>query len=114
MENECRSHGRRAVEQQIEGRLSLYQDDHSVGIRQVRDISPFGIGLFIDSYIATGCKISLRYRHDAVDIKVYGFVVWSSPAEPENDEQTGACWVGIHLRENDVLPNVEFFNAITA
>ena len=109
MENERRNRIRRAFELQPEGLLSLHIDGQPIDILDVQDISPFGIGLLIDSHVTNGCSVTLRYIHDRSDIQVSGSVVWTSPGESGT-----ATRLGVYLQEEDMSQNVAFFNAITA
>lgn len=114
MDDERRKYGRHSAEKQLDEKLSLYLDGHAVGIVQVRDISPFGIGLMIDGYIACGRELSLRYRHENVDIEVHGAVNWSAAAQPGYDKKTDVWLIGIFISDDEVIAGVELFNVITA
>lgn len=99
------------VQEELDGELNLHIDDHAVGICELEDVSPFGLGLMLDSDVANGKLVSLSYHHDNIDIAVTGIIVWSLPAEPGH---TTGCRVGIYFQDSDMNSNVEFFNAITS
>jgi len=99
------------VQVELEGDLSLHVDGSVVGICELQDISPFGLGLMIETDITNGKVVSLRYRRADIDIEVTGIVAWSLSAEADH---TLGCRVGISFQDADMNPNVEFFNAITS
>lgn len=107
LENERRSRARDSVKRDPPGELTLHVDEQPFAIRALHDVSPFGLGLLVDAHIPNGSEISLRYRHREIDIKVCGSVVWS-----QADESSGVFKVGVCLKADKMLPNVEFFNAI--
>jgi hypothetical protein len=79
-------------------------------ILEVQDISPFGIGLLVDGHVINGLAVSLRYIHGTSNIEIFGSMVWNSIIDSESRESS----VGIYFRQQDMLSNVKFFNAITA
>jgi len=114
MEYDRRNRGRTLFEQEkLDGEFRLYVDDDMMGIRELQDVSPFGIGLKVDTDIAHGKLIRIRYRHESIDIEVTGTVVWSLSEEPETAGMSHGCRIGVYFQDADMGPNVEFFNAIT-
>ncbi|PJA33565.1 MAG: hypothetical protein CO187_01130 [Zetaproteobacteria bacterium CG_4_9_14_3_um_filter_53_7] len=110
MESERRRLGRHAFELLPQGLLSLWVDGRPVTILDVQDVSPFGIGLLVDGHVSNGCLVALQYVRDTTDIEVSGSVVWSRPADAAEEN---TC-LGIYLEMENMAPNVEFFNAMTA
>ncbi|NWF36057.1 PilZ domain-containing protein [Mariprofundus sp. KV] len=111
MSSERRSSGRRALELPAGSGLALYSNNQPINVLEVLDLSPFGIGLEVDSRIETGCRVSLSYHYTTTDIEVHGTVVWSSG---RSEDGPAVFRVGIYLQEDESALNVELFNAMTA
>ncbi|MDQ6992477.1 MAG: PilZ domain-containing protein [Mariprofundus sp.] len=95
----------------LENELILLVGDRSVGIWKVRDISPFGMGLSIDKKVATGTEMTLEYRCESVEIRVFGVVVWS---ESESDEAEGGGYrVGVYFKADKMAMNMALCKVLT-
>ncbi len=108
LEKELRELGRGTYEFQKQGEFSLHVDRQPVGIREICDHTPGGMGLLIDGNRTTGSEVSLRYRHNETDIKVPGSIAWSTPCESGSTSRVGICW----QVSNSAL-NQGFFDTIT-
>ena len=109
MTEERRNQYRDIFEERLLGELHLHAEGRVVAVRHVEDISPFGISLLVDDFVATGSGITLRYQHGTIDVEVLGTVVWSAVVHAED-----VARLGINLQEGEMASNVTFFNAITA
>jgi len=110
MVNERRNRSRHVFELHPQATLSLIVDAHGMDILELRDTSPFGIGLLVDGHLKNGCEVTLQYRHGTDNIEVIGTVVWNAIAEAGSEQSS----LGIFFDEQNMATNVEFFNAITA
>ena len=109
MTEERRNQYRDIFEEQLLGELHLHAEGRPATVRHVEDVSPYGVSLLADGFVAAGSGITLRYQHGTIDIEVMGTVVWSAVVGSED-----VVRLGISLHEDDMAPNVNFFNAITA
>jgi CheY-specific phosphatase CheX len=109
LEKELREIGRGTFELRKQGEFYLYINGQPVGVREVCDHTPGGMGLLINGHCTTGSEVSLRYRHDETDIKVPGSIAWNAPCESGSTSRVGICW----QVSNSAL-NQEFFDTITA
>ncbi len=109
MNSERRNQYRNVFEEQLLGELHLHAEGRPVAVLHVEDVSPYGIGLLTDGFVSNGSSISLRYQHETTDIEVLGTVVWRVPMDSE-----GLARLGINLQEDDMVPNVALFNAVTS
>jgi chemotaxis protein CheX len=108
LEKDLRELGRGTYELQEQGEFYLHVDGQPVGIREICDHTPGGMGLLIDGHCMAGSKVTLRYRHDETDIEVPGSIAWNTPCESSSMNRVGICW----QVSNSTL-NQGFFDAIT-
>ena len=112
---EKRREGRITPIYQPKGELYLVVGERHFDIRAVRDISPFGIGLQIDSPITNGTEVQLKYLYEAVDLDVRGIVIWNMTAQEDSStgEISRSYRVGISLYPDDQGVNLQFFKTLT-
>lgn len=108
LEKDRRERGRGTFEYRKQGELYLNIDDQPVGIREVCDHTPGGMGLLIDGHLTKGSEVSLCYRHDETDIEVPVSIAWSAPCESGSMSRVGIC-----LQVSNSALNQEFFDTIT-
>ena len=108
LEKELRERGRGTFELQTRGEFCLHIDGQPVAIQEVSDHTPGGMGLLIAGQTLTGSKVSLRYRHDEIDIELPGSIAWNVPCESNSMSRVGICW----QVSNSAL-NKKFFDTIT-
>jgi len=102
--------------QQPKGTLTLSIEGKCFEIKEVRDVSPFGIGVRIDGDLSKGAEIQLRYQCEDDELEVYGVIAWGSlvneEASGENSEKLYR--IGICLRPEDVEANLKFYRLISS
>jgi CheY-specific phosphatase CheX len=108
LEKERRERGRGIFELRKQGEFYLHIDGQPVGIREVCDHTPGGMGLLIDGLFTTGSEVSLRYQHDETDIEVSGSIAWCAPCGSGSQSRVGIC-----LDAGNAVLNQKFFRAIT-
>ena len=115
MKKERRREERISLTQQPKGKIYLYVENRCLDVREVLDVSPCGIGLYIDNSIDNVSDVRLKYQHETIDLEVSGSVVWSMAVEevPYSEQDTRRYLVGIHLRPDDMGANIQFFKAVS-
>ena len=100
---------------QPKGELYLYTGEQRLNIQTVRDVSPFGIGLQIDSPITNGAEIRLTYQHEEINLQVYGSVIWNRAVKEDSDAEkcSRSYQLGISLYPEDKGVNLQFFRTLT-
>jgi len=109
MEKERRREDRIRPAQQPKGKFYLSIGNQCHDVQAVVDVSPFGVGLRIDSAINNGTDINLKYQHEAIEMEVNGSVAWNKTVEQEPPSYL----VGISLRPEDIESNILFFRTVT-
>ena len=101
--------------QQPKGTLVLYVEDQGFDVKSVRDVSPFGAGVCIESDINKGTKIRLNYQIEGDDLQVFGIVAWSSPVEVVTViDEMNLYRIGICLQPENVEDNLNFYRLMTS
>ncbi len=115
MDKEQRKVERIIPVQPMKGKLYLYVGELCLEVRSVWNVSPFGIGLQVDSDIDKGTEIRLEYQHETTDLQLHGFVIWSTVFEQELDGGTRpqSYRMGIGLQPENMGINSQFFRLIT-
>jgi hypothetical protein len=109
--SEKRKRQRLAVQpQKIPGELVLCVGDERFSICQVRDVSPFGLGVETNVMISNGVHAQLSYKNEITDIKVEGTVVWSRCLKTDQDVQDYR--IGILLKPNAMGKNIRFYDLL--
>ncbi|MBI3777749.1 MAG: PilZ domain-containing protein [Gammaproteobacteria bacterium] len=105
---------REVLAQQPKSKLRLYTNYRCLDVVEIRDVSPFGVGLRLNVVIDDGARVHLRYAHKGVQIEVMGTVVWKKAVKlPEpNPHAAYGCWVGIFLRPNSLDANFALYQAL--
>ncbi len=75
---------------------------------EIRDVSPFGIGIKIKDKVDKDSKITLCYKHNDIELAVCGAVVWVSDESDEKDFYKA----GISLSPEDVSTNMKFYKLL--
>ena len=89
---------------QPKGKLQVLQNDSCITVFSVKDISPTGIRLEVNSLLAVGDNIRVRYVDDKVDIKLNGTVAWNSDTVNEKDNTGSRVFqIGIRLASPSLL-----------
>lgn len=100
------------LELQPEGELLLLVAGQTYEVWKLLDISPFGTGLSVDEYIGAEGEVTLQYRCDENDIKVFATVAWSGLENSQ--EEGGGFRVGLQFNRDEMELNVALFKALTA
>jgi len=102
-------------DQPMKGKLNLYVKKLCLEVRSVWNVSPFGIGLQVDSNIDKGARILLEFQHETTELHVHGSVIWSAAFEDELEGGTPAqsYRMGIRLLPENMEINSQFFRSIT-
>ncbi len=111
---ERRNVPREALAQQPKGVLRLYTNYRCLDVVEIRDVSPFGLGLQLNAAVDNGARVQLRYAHQGVRIEVMGTIVWKKPvglSEPKPFAAYG-CWVGIFLHPGNLDANFALYRAL--
>jgi hypothetical protein len=111
---ERRRAAREVLAQQPQGKLQLYTKFQCLDVVEIRDVSPFGIGLRLNVAIDDDAPIRLMYAGENMQIDVAGTVVWKTPVRlPEPNPFAGyGCWVGIFLHPDNLDANFELYRAL--
>ena len=99
MQKELRQVERIALSAQPKGKLRLYTDGKSQAVQFVLNISPEGISVQLGNSVAVASEVEFQYKHQALDIRVNGTVVWSRESKDQApDGSTGSLYdVGVNL-----------------
>ena len=102
--------------QQPKGRLSLYVDDRCYEVKEVRDVSPFGIGVRVEANLGKDAEVRLSYQSGDETLQVFGVIAWGSQVEEKVSGKyvEGLYRTGICLRPEDVEANLSFYKLITS
>lgn len=105
MHPDHRKEKRSSSPRQPKGKLQLIVGAQRHPVTAVKDISPTGIRLEIDTPVDIGTPILVRYFDDKVDLQLNGIVVWNSASEPgaKNLAQPDSCIIGIRLASPSLL-----------
>ncbi len=87
------------------GKLQVLFSDICISVSSVKDVSPTGIRLEVNTPIAIGENIRVRYVDEKVDIKLNGTVAWNSISSKDSDDidKSTAFLVGIKLASPSLL-----------
>ncbi len=107
MDKERRKEERVAVKKQPQGQFFLYIDDQCLDVQAVQDVSPFGVGLYVDNVINNGTDVRLKYG--SIDLEVYGSVAWSALVEGQGPRR---YLLGICLKPQNGGGNIRFFQSV--
>ncbi len=115
MQKEKRNVERIILVQPMKGKLNLYVKKLCLEVRSVWNVSPFGIGLQVDSDIDKGARILLEFQHETTELHVEGSVIWSTifEDEPEGGTRAQSYRMGIRLLPENMEINSQFFRSIT-
>jgi len=99
----------------MKGKLNLYVKKLRLEVRLVWNVSPFGIGLQVDSDIDKGTRVLLEFQHKTTELHVEGSVIWSAVFEDELEggTVTQSYRMGIRLLPENMGINSQFFRSIT-
>ncbi len=116
MHKEKRNVERIILAQPMQGKLYLYVEELCLEVRSVWNVSPFGVGLQVDSDIDKGTGIRLEFQHETTDLQVDGSIIWSAVFEDELEGGTRAqsYRMGIRLLPENMEINSQFFRSITS
>jgi len=98
-----------------QGRLTLYVDGQGFAVKSVRDVSPFGVGVCIESDIGQDKDVRLSYQSEDHDSEVFGTIAWSSPVEVANAVDAVSLYrIGICFQPENVKDNLHFYNLMSS
>ncbi len=99
----------------LQGRLTLYVGGQSFAVKSVRDVSPFGVGVCIESDIAQDIDVRLSYQSEGHKSEVSGTIAWSSPVEAASAADAVSLYrIGICLQPENVKDNLHFYKLISS
>lgn len=101
---------------QPSGQLSLYVDGECFDIKEVRDVSPFGIGVRTDADLGKATEVRLHYQHGDEAFEVFGVIAWGSQVEADKGEENteNLYRIGVCLRPEDAEANLNFYRAMVS
>ena len=110
-----RDMGRLPPAKQLDGSLYLQVDDETLDIIQLRDVSPFGLGIESSHAVAPGVFASLIYEVGDNRFEVDGIVLWAKtlPRQSEDNRFTGHYQLGLKLAPGNVAANLRFYRHVT-
>ena len=111
---ERRAAAREVPPRRPKGRLRLHADYQDFDVVEIRDVSPFGLGLRLDVVIDDDAPVRIEYVDENLRITLSGTVVWKKPVrlpEPNRFAAYG-CWVGIFLHPHDLDANFALYRAL--
>ncbi|VAW86221.1 hypothetical protein MNBD_GAMMA17-1463 [hydrothermal vent metagenome] len=95
---------------QPKGKLVLLVKEQRFDVTSVRDISPFGIGVYIERGVVIDEEVCLSYQTEAEECQVYGVVAWSASVKSDVVTQTTSLFrIGICLNPENVESNLNFY-----
>jgi len=101
--------------QPLKGKLVLLVKEQGFNVKSVRDVSPFGIGVCIESDVVKDEEVCLSYQTGAGDCQVYGTAVWSAPVKPGDATHAEPLFhIGISLKPENVESNLHFYRLMLA
>jgi hypothetical protein len=105
MHSEKRKEVRSAYPAQPSGKLQVLFNDKYIPVTSVKDVSPTGIRLEIETPISIGENIMIRYVAEKVDIKLNGTVAWNSVAAggQAHNAEPPAILIGVSLTSPSLL-----------
>jgi len=110
MENERRRLARVIISSEYpQGQFCLYINGQPVGLRALRDVSPFGLSLLLELQLTKDSEVTLHYSNDETELVVSGTVTWCVA-----DDISGYFRAGVLLNEGAVSDNTAFFKAVIA
>ena len=110
-----RDMGRLPPAKQLDGNLYLQVDDETLDIIQLRDVSPFGLGLESSHAVAPGVFASLIYEIERDRFQIDGIVLWAKtlPRQSEDNHFIGHYQLGLKLAPGNVAANLRFYRHVT-
>lgn len=105
MHSEKRKEVRSTYPTQPRGKLQVLVSDKRIPVTSVKDVSPTGIRLEIETPISIGENIMIRYVAEKVDIKLNGTVAWNSISAGDQTDRadTAAILIGVKLTSPSLL-----------
>lgn len=105
MHSEHRKELRSIFTLQPKGKLQVLIGDRCLDVSAVKDISPMGIRLEVETLVNIGENIRVRYLAEIIDLKLNGTVVWNSSSAEDLEEmaETNAYIIGIKLASPSLL-----------
>jgi len=105
VQKELRQVERIALSSQPKGDLHLYNNGECFPVRSVINISPEGISIQLDKYVAVAAEVEFQYKYQDIDIRVNGTVVWNrKTGNPITDKNTDFSYdIGINLISPHIL-----------
>jgi hypothetical protein len=90
---------------QPKGKLQVLYNDKCLPVASVKDVSPTGIRLEINTPISIGENILIRYVHEKMDIKLNGTVTWNSngAGDAADPADTPVILIGVSLTSPSLL-----------
>ncbi len=96
-------------------RLTLHVDGQGFAVKSVQDVSPFGVGVCIESDVGQGIDVRLSYQSEGHESEVFGTIAWSSPVEVASAADTVSLYrIGICLQPENVKDNLHFYKLISS
>jgi len=89
--------------EQIPGKFHIGVGGNRIEFNQVNDVSISGMGILLDSYLATNSNITIGYEADEFCVQIQAEVVWQ---EKLSDE---VYRMGVHFSNHNVENNVMLF-----
>jgi len=100
--------------QQPKGTLVLSVNGDSFEVKSLRDVSPFGIGVCIESDLVKESEVRLSYQTGIEDLEVFGVVAWSALIVEDDNAQAAPLFrIGICLQPDNVESNLSFYHLMT-
>jgi len=100
IENELRGEARRTFTEPPQGVFSVIAGGIDFEVIAVHDVSSSGIRLQVARPLGVATHVSVRYRHDPLDLNLNGITCWETPANGDTDDTR---IVGIDLLTPTVL-----------
>ncbi len=89
--------------EQIPGKFHIGIGSERIEFNQVNDVSISGMGILLDSYLATKSNITIGYEAEDFNVQIQAEVVWQ---EKLSDD---VYRMGIHFSNHNVDDNVMLF-----